>query len=282
MKKELGVAFASAALALGAAFPQTASAQRVIEDTLVLTDPTVAKPQNWLIGGALEYWYIKGDYTITNAAGTKIADGTIKYDQPGFNVYAGYGDFTVFFTSRSGDGDLDLTYAPGALGPAQSLQTNTKVEQEDREISLRWIFLKRAHFAPYVVAGYSWTDYQEDETFKTPDFVWTATGTPTRRTTVEYTAPLIGLGAIVPINDRFGFRAEGRVKFYEAERTSSGQAKVSDSGVGGDVTVTGYWNIIQGLNLQAGGRFTHLNGGDAIGSVSRFGVFAMLGYVHRF
>lgn len=282
MKKRFGFALASAALALGSVFPGAASAQRVIEETLILKDPTVAAPRNWLIGAALEYWYIDGEYNITNAAGNTIAEGDIKYNQPGFNVYAGYGDFTVFFTSRSGDGDIDLTYAPGALGPAQSLQTKSKVEQEDREISLRWIFMKRQHFAPYLVVGYSWTDYEEEETFVTPGFVWTATGTATRRETIEYTAPLIGIGAIIPINERFGFRVDGRLKFYSADRTASGRATVSDSGVGGDMTGTAYVNIFQGLNFQAGGRFTHLNGGDAIGSVSRIGWFAMLGYTHRF
>jgi hypothetical protein len=282
MNKRLAFAFASAALALGAVFPGAASAQRVIEETLILRDPTVAAPRNWLIGAALEYWYISGEYNITNSAGDKIAEGDIKYSQPGFNVYAGYGDFTVLFTSRSGDGDIDLTYAPGALGPAASLQTKSKVEQEDREISLRWIFLKRQHFAPYVVVGYSWTDYEEEETFVTPGFFWTATGTATRRETIEYRAPLVGLGAIIPISERFGVRVDGRLKFFSADRTASGRASVSDDGVGGDLTGTAYINIFEGLNAQLGGRFTHLNGGDAIGSVSRWGWFAMLGYTLRF
>jgi hypothetical protein len=281
MNKRLAFAFASAALALGAAFPGTASAQRVIEETLILRDPTVAAPRNWLVGVAGEYWIIRGDYTITDNSNNKIAEGTIKYDQPGFNVYAGYGDFTLFFTSRSGDGTLDLTYAPFALGPAASITTNSKVEQEDREISLRWIFLKRQHFAPYVVAGYSWTDYEQEETLQ-GGFTWTATGTPVRRETIEYTAPLVGLGAIIPISERFGARVEGRLKFYSADRTRSGRPSDSDDGIGGDMTLTGYVNIFQGLNFQLGGRFTHLNGGDAIGSVSRWGWFGMLGYVHRF
>ncbi len=282
MKKSMAVALATAAVALGAALPGTASAQRVIEETLILRDPTVAAPNKWLVGGALEYWYITGEYTITDNAGNTLGEGDIKYNQPGWNAYAGYGDFTVFFTSRSGDGDLDITYGPNTMGVPVAVNTKSTVEQEDREISLRWIFLKRPHFAPYAVVGYSWTDYEQEEVIQTPGITWTATGNNTRRETIEYTAPFIGGGAIIPINDRFGVRAEARVKFYDADRTQTGLPSDSGSGIGGDATVTGYVNIIEGLNLQLGGRWTHLDAGDAGGTVSRWGWFAMLGYVHRF
>jgi hypothetical protein len=277
MNKRL--AFAFAALALGAAIPVTASAQRVMEETF--GDPTVAAPRRWLLGAALEYWYVRGDYKITNTSGGTLAEGTLNYTQPGFSIYAGYGDFTVFVTTRTGDGDIDLTYAPGTVGPTPA-QTTNRIEQEDREIVLRWIFLNRPHFAPYVVAGYSWTDYEETETFATPGLTWPATGTASRRTTIEYTAPLVGIGAIVPVNERFGLRIDGRLKFYHAERSSQGLATVSDNGVGGDFTAAAYFNLVQGLNIQAGGRYTNLNGGEAIDSVGRLGWFAMLGYLHRF
>jgi len=280
--KRLALSSAALAVSLGIAFPTTASAQRVIEETLVVTDPTVATAGNWLVGGALEYWYISGDYIITDASNNVLAEGDIKYKQPGFNLYAGYGDFTVLFTSRSGDGTLDLAYAPGALGPATTLISSARVEQEDREISLRWIFSKSEHFAPYLLAGYSWTDYEEAETLTTPGFIWTATGTPTRTKTIEYTAPLIGIGAILPFNEKFGVRVDGRVKFYSAKRTRSGFASDEGDGIGGDMTGTAYLNIFEGLNLQLGGRFTHLDAGDAGGTVSRWGWFGMLGYTHRF
>ena len=272
MNKKLAFAFVSAALALGTAVPGTASAQRVMEETL--GDPTVAAPRQWLLGAALEYWYVRSDHEITNASGRTIAEGTINFTQPGFSIYAGYGDFTVFVTSRNGDGDNDLTYAAGTLGPTQ-VQSTSRIEQEDREIVLRWIFLKQPHFAPYVVAGYSWTDYEETETFATPGFT-------SRRTRIEYTAPLVGIGAIVPFNERFGLRIDGRLKFYDAERSSQGLATVSDNGIGGDFTAAAYFNLVGGVNIQAGGRYTYLDGGDAIGSVGRFGFFAMLGYIHRF
>jgi hypothetical protein len=279
MNKKLALAVAWAVFAFGAVTPGTASAQRVIEETL--GDPTVAAPRHWLLGAALEYWYVRGDHQITNASGGTIAEGTLNFTQPGFTIYAGRGDFTVFVTGRSGDGDIDLTYAPGTVQSTQA-QTKSQIEQDDREIALRWIFLKQPHFAPYIVAGYSWTDYEETETFTTPGHTWQTTGTASRRTTIEYTAPLVGIGAIIPINERFGVRIDGRLKFYDAERRSQGLPTVSDTGVGGDFTAAAYFNLVEGLNIQAGGRYSYLNGGEAIGSVARFGWFAMLGYIHRF
>lgn len=282
MKRQLAFTFAAAALAVGAAYPGAASAQRVIEETLVLRDPTVAARDSWLIGAGLEYWKVSGDYTIVDTTGREIAKGSIDYNQPGYNFYVGYGDFTLFLTGRSGDGTLDVTYAPGALGPNQTLRTSSKVEQEDREIMLRWMFYKSRNFNPYALAGYSWTDYEETQTLTTPGFIWTATGTPTRTKKIEYTAPLLGLGAVIPFSESFGMRIDGRVKFYDAKRTGTGFTTVEDSGTGGDMTGTVYWNIFEGLNLQAGARFMRLDGGEQIGWVNRTGFFASLGYVLRF
>jgi hypothetical protein len=148
---------------------------------------------------------------------------------------------------------------------------------------LRWMFHKSAHFNPYIVAGYSWTDYTEEQTLvPPPNLVWTATGTVTRTKKIEYTAPLLGLGAVIPFNQSFGARVDGRVKFYDAKRTGTGFTTVEDSGTGGDMTGTLYWNIFEGLNLQAGARWMRLDGGEQIGWVSRTGFFASLGYVLRF
>ena len=36
--------------------------KRVIEEQLVLKDPTVSDTGKWVIGGALEYWYLNGSY----------------------------------------------------------------------------------------------------------------------------------------------------------------------------------------------------------------------------
>lgn len=74
---------------------------------------------------------------------------------------------------------------------------------------------------------------------------------------------------------------DGRVLWSKATKTYDNGYEYSGSGVGGSVVGTAYVNIWEGLNLQVGGKFLALNGGDA-GSYSKFGGFAMLGYSYKF
>ena len=260
MKKSLGIALAAAALA----FPGAAFAQ--------------------VVGGALEYWMTRSEYNVADEAGNTIAKGTVRYDQPGFHVYGGKGDLVVFAAARAGDGDLDLTYAAGSIAGAAfgPVTTRTRVEQEDREVGVRWTVYRAERFSAYLVAGYSWTDYEEEETLPDNGLVWSASGTRTRRDTVEYRAPFAGLGTMRALGERFSLHFEGRLKFYDAERSGSGRPAVSDNGVGGDITSAVSFNITEEFSLQFGGRFTHLDGGDAAAAVSRWSWFGTLGYASRF
>jgi hypothetical protein len=268
----LGIGFSSSLLAQG----------RTIEETLVVKDPTVATKGNWIAGGALELWYVFGKFTQYDANNNKIADGDLKFTQPGANLFAGYGDFTFLVTGRSGKGDEHLTYAPGALGVPQSVATTTKVKQTDSEYILRYLVrpLSSRVVTPYVLAGYTETKLNQDETLDTPGLIWTVNNTTTRHFKYDYKGPLVGLGGIFPFSEKFGARVDGRVKFYKAtlERDTS---KIDGTGTGYDFVATGYYNITQGLNLQAGYKYTKLAGGD-VGWLQRNGIFAMLGYTHRF
>lgn len=260
MKNALSIALACAALTLSAA----ASAQ--------------------VVGGTLEYWITRSDYNVADEAGNSVAKGTIKYDQPGFHVYGGKDDFIVFASARAGDGELDLTYAAGSIAGAAfgAVTTRTKVEQEDREIGVRWTVYRKERFSAYLVGGYSWTDYEEEETLTSNNLVWSSTGTRTRRDTVEYRAPFMGVGTTRALGERFGLHFEARLKFYDAERSASGRPAVSDNGIGGDITSAASFDISEGFSLQLGGRFTHLDGGDAVVAVSRWSWFGTLGYASRF
>ena len=58
---------------------------------------------------------------------------------------------------------------------------------------------------------------------------------------------------------------------------------VDSSALSYDLTVTGYWNIVGGLNAQLGFKYQWLNGGDEqITNWTRIGVFGMLGYTIQF
>ena len=269
------------ALLLGLGLSSSAFAQRVIEETLVVTDPTVAAPRNWIVGGAVEYWYVKGDFTQYNNANQKVATGDISFKQPGGSLWIGYGDFTLLVTSRSGKGDQNLTYAAGTINAA-SLSTHSDVKQADTEVLVRWLArpLSAKWVTPYVVVGYTETKFDVDETLQ-PGFIWTINGTPTRHFRYDYKGPLLGIGGIFPFSETFGMRVDGRAKFYSAEVTSE-YGKRTGNGVGNDFILTGYVNFLKGFNLQAGYKFASLRGGEDVGYLNRNGVFGMLGYTARF
>jgi hypothetical protein len=275
--RRISLAFALAALC----FSTSALSQRVIEETLVVTDPTVARPNNWIVGGALEYWYVKGDFTQYNNSNQKVAEGDIQFNQPGGSLWVGYGDFTVLVTSRSGKGDQNLTYAAGTINAA-SLTTHSEVKQKDTELLVRWLArpLSARWVTPYVVAGYTETKFDVDETLQT-GFVWTINGSPTRHFRYSYKGPLLGIGGIFPFNETFGGRADLRFKFYSAEVTSEYGTRTG-TGIGNDLIHTGYANFWKGFNVQAGYKFASLRGGEDVGYLNRNGLFGMLGYTARF
>jgi hypothetical protein len=223
----------------------------------------------------------EGDFTQYDNNNNKVAEGDISFKQPGGSLWVGYGDFTVLVTSRSGKGDQNLTYAAGTINPA-SLSTQSDVKQKDTEILVRWLArgLSARWVTPYVVAGYTETKFDVDETLPA-GFIWTINGQPTRHFRYSYKGPLLGIGGIFPINETFGVRVDGRAKFYSAEVTSE-YGKRTGSGVGGDFIVTGYANFWKGFNVQAGFKAASLQGGDDVGYLNRTGVFGMLGYTARF
>ncbi len=274
--RRLAIAFAASATALGFALSSSVFAQgRVIEETLLVKDPTVASAGKWKAGGALEYWYINGKANFYDSAGNKVGDGTISFTQPGGNVFAGYGDFTIQGTYRSGKGDLNANIG--------TLSYTSKSKQTDDELTLRWLIRawSSRFLTPYVLAGYSQTKVTEDRTITAGAFVWTCTGTTTASYSTDYKAPLLGIGGIFPISEKFGARLDGRYKHYSATQ-KCGSTSVSGSGNGGELTGTGYYNITDSWNLQVGGKYTYLNGGSAIGYSGRWGLFGMLGYSHSF
>ncbi len=256
--------------------------KRVIEESLVLKDPTVAAEKKWLVGGSFEYWYLRGEYNQYNSNGVKTKDGTISGGMPGGNIFVGYDNFTLQYSYRKGDFDVNYDFVNSAANSV------LKKEQAEQEITLRYLIkpLSAKHFVPYVVAGYNYTTNKETETLST-GWRWTykSATDPTRATKVidrTYSSPLVGLGAIIPFNNYIGMRADLRAMYSSADWKRDDGTKQTGSGIGGAVILTGYWNIWQGLNLQVGGKWQYLNGGSDVGSDSKFGVFGMLGYVYKF
>ena len=277
--QRLSAAFAVSAIALGVGFSSSAYSQgRTIEETLVVQDPTVAAQGQWKVGGAVEYWWVRTQYDVVDSAGNDVGDASLTFKQPGFNIFAAHGNVTVQATRRSGEGDFNAS--------AGTLQYGGPQKSVDSEFTVRWLFPTRG-ISPYLLVGYANTKLdQVREIAASSPFVWSCNGTKRLETKTEYKGPLIGGGAIVPFSEKFGIRGDLRLKWNKGTQTENGTAaacdNVSGSGLGYDMTMTGYWNIVGGLNAQLGVKFQWLNAGGDVDQWFRTGFFGMLGYTFRF
>ena len=57
------------------------SQSRVIEDSLVYSDPTLSKGGGWIYGGSVDYWQVNMKYKPIAGAYT----GNLDYGQPGIS-----------------------------------------------------------------------------------------------------------------------------------------------------------------------------------------------------
>ena len=253
------------------------ASQRVIEETLVLKDPTVSAAGKWVFGAALEGLYVHGKYKSWNSTGVTDT-GTINAFKPGLNLFAGYGNVTVNYVYRSGKENVDLTNVQ------QGFKHTNSEDQKENEITVRWLIraLSMTYFTPYVYAGYVDIKSTDTDTITTPGWIWNPTyssGTPVAVSTSEWKGTTVGIGGIIPVTASAGLRLDGGVNSTSATWNSYGRSN-SGSGTGMRLTGTIYYNIAQGWNIQAGGRYEYLNGGN-VGSKYRTGLFAMLGYSYK-
>jgi len=250
---------------------------RTIEDTLVVTDPTVARAGMWKIGASAEYWATNTKLDIYNSAGQIVGESQVKLNQSGYNVFAGYGNITFMATRRSGTGDMTASESGFNYGGPQ--------KQTDEEYLVRWLF-PREKVSPYVMLGYAKTEVKQDQTL-TGGATWVCTGNATLSQITTYKGPMVGAGAIIPFNEKFGMRGDLRLNWNSGENRYTGPGALgctptTGTGLGYAATVTGYWNIIGGLNAQLGAKMTWLNAGTDVPDWFKWGVFGMIGYSVRF
>lgn len=259
----INVAFASAAFA---------AEQRVIEETLIYKDPTVAGAGKWIVGGALEGMYTFGPYKIYNTNNLGTEKGQVRAWKPGVDIFAGYGDFTVNYAYRSGNNNMSV---------CGNICRTLGQRQTENEFIGRWLIRGLAEsFTPYLYLGYADMKSNDSSTITTPGFIWTYNGSATMTSTTKHKGTMLGVGGIVPMSEKWGFRIDGGLISTRATWTRSDGASVSGSGTGGRVTGTAYYNFAEGWNGQLGGRWEAYNGGNA-GSRNLGGIFGMLGYTFR-
>ncbi|OIR19455.1 hypothetical protein GALL_03360 [mine drainage metagenome] len=254
---------------------------RVVEDTLVLKDPTVSASGKWVFGAALEGLYTNGPAKYN--VGDQVESGTISGARPGLNLFAGYGDVTVNYAYRNGNADTTgLYHYATATNPFNYGQTFSSKINEN-EITVRWLLrdLSTTYFTPYLYAGYVDAKYDNTNTITTPGLVWANNNnSPTLLSTNEWKGSMLGIGGIIPLTKDYGFRLDGALTSTSATYTASNGGYATGTGLGSRFTGTMYYNIAQGWNIQAGGRYQYLNGGNA-GSNYIAGVFAMIGYSYK-
>jgi len=230
-----------------AAFAQ----QRVVEDSLVYDDPTVAKPGKWLFGVGVDY------YNWSKQTSFGAYTETQKVSQPGISAWTGYEDFTLLMSYKQGYG---TTYYPGNAGGFRS-------DNQDIDITLRYLImpLSKKYFVPYILAGYT------DMTIKDTQY-----SNATIVTKTFFKAPSIGIGGIIPVTEKYGFRAD--YKRYKGTSSSSSNDP-NDQFVPWTqmirITATAYYNISENINFQVGARTEYF---QSISQSTQTGGYASLGY----
>lgn len=246
--------------------------ERVIEEVLIYKDPTVARPNQWVGGISLDYF---NETAVFPVSGTNVKKNV---SEPGIGAWVGYGDISVLFSHRRGSVDLGGTLSTGVNFDAEA-------DVKQTTIDVRWLVrsLSTSFMTPYVTVG-----YRRLET----DTAGRATGAGffpfvvTRSTTFD--GPVYGIGAILPVNEKIGFRVDGKYFTadgkYETTSYSEGRVPSDFKGEWGTVadgkqsiiTGTMYYNLTDNTNLQVGGMRLRQHSGD--NRRTDTGYFALLGY----
>ncbi len=277
MRKPSLILSAVAALSLHAAnaFAQY-EGERVIEEEIVLKDPTVAGGRLWAVGGSVEGWYVAGPYKSFDNSGNLVATGSIGGGMPGGNAFVGYDNLTMQFSYRGGTFGVRRTYV------SDGRETVSTQKQTEFEATLRYLWKWKKHFNPYAIVGYNRTTLTETESIQTPGLVWAYNGSQSSGDGSAYESGLVGIGAVIPFNKYLGIRGDGRLMFTGGKYKRDDGRTATGSGVGGAATGTAYVNIIQGLNLQAGLKGLALNAGENVPRYNKIGLFGSIGYSYKF
>ncbi len=257
--------------------------KRVIEEEIVLKDPTVSAPNKWVFGVSGEFWYVYRINYNLYWENTNFADYGVTTTMPGGNAFIGYDNWTLQFSYRAGDTDIDIH---SHWTPTNSCDIIEEQEHKEYEVTLRYLIRGwgSKHFVPYVLGGYNSTSIDIVKTILTPGWTFTSTGTPVIHEERDYKSWILGIGAVVPFNRHVGMRCDGRLLFTDYETTNDEVPFLppSGSGVGGVGVLTGYWNIVKGFNFQIGAKTQYLYAGEKMERDFKVGCFAMLGYSFKF
>ena len=238
------------------------SQSRVIEDSLVYSDPTLSKGGGWIYGGSVDYWQVNMKYKPISGSYT----GNLEYGQPGISFFAGKGNITGLLNYKEGSGQI--TY------PFDYSKVNTRQVQ----FSLRYLLdeLSTTYFTPYVMASY-WNYYNKTDNYFT-------NGTFYYSETTNASAPMIGGGVIIPFSKTFGVRVDDLYgKTNASGKSTSSTAIMGNNGNINMLTLTAYYNLTNNVNFQFGYQITNLKPNAGINEINRNieGLYAKIGYTFK-
>jgi hypothetical protein len=254
---------------------------RVIQVDLLLTDPTVAAPQHWLIGGAVEAWYagiFNVQYEDKSLSSDTINSTTALFRNLGGNVTFGYDDFWALISYRTGTERQARTYSGFDVG--------VDGKASEGEIKLRYL-MRDTHWGqatPYLIGGYNY--FKIDSDFALPPGVtWAGTQSGSFLRTNEFHSIFAGAGVMMPLARVFGIRADlafAPVYGIQTDASVPG-AKLTAWGMGMTLHATGYYLITESLVVQSGVKLSAYNLSNLAGADFRpIGGYINLGYVQRF
>jgi len=255
---------------------------RVMQVDLLLTDPTVAAPQHWLVGGAVEAWYagIFGvqyeDKSLTNDT---INSTTAYFRNLGGNVTLGYDDFWALISYRTGTERQSRNYS--------GFDVAVDGKASEGELKLRYL-LRDSHWGqatPYLIGGYNYFKIESD--FNLPPGVsWAGTQSSSFLRTNEFHSIFAGFGAMVPVTRDVGMRADlafAPVYGIQTDPNVLPGSKVTAWGTGMILHMTGYYLITESLVVQSGIKMSAYSLPNLAGADFRpIGAYVNLGYVQRF
>ena len=239
------------------AFSQT----RVIEDSLVYSDPTLSKGSGWIYGGSVDYWSVSMKYKPLNG----IYTGNLQYDQPGVSLFVGKGNLTALINYKDGSGNI--TYP----------NDYSKVRTRQAQFSLRYLLdeLSTTYFTPYVMASY-WNYHMKNDSYYTNgNFYYTES--------TNASAPMIGGGVIIPFTNTFGVRLDDLWGVTNASGVSTNSNKYGNNGNINMLTLVAYYNLTNNINFQFGYQTVQLKPSANVNEVNRNidGLFAKIGYTFK-
>lgn len=258
----------------GIVFADDQLGPRIIEESLLVQDPTIARPKHLTVGGNIEYWYVTQDY---DTPGNAAASGSLAGSMPGGSFFIGYDDLTFQVSYRDGSWDAKQHIT------SYNVDYNKNLKDKELELAFRYVFYKSRWFNPYALLGYNYKEIRVRSELTTPKAVWDIVMSPVIGGVSYHNSILTGLGNITPINKWVGVRTDFRMMIDDYRFSDDIGTKRSNWGTWYRATLTGYLNIFEGINFQTGFRYDLLpgsvNNGD---SRDKLGYFASLGYAYKF